>query len=435
MIAKIDRGKHLYGALAYNQTKVNKGTGAILLLHNMQETPDGKYSVQKLWRSFETNLAANRNTEKPVLHISLNPDPKDHVSDEQFREMAQQYMREMGYGHQPFVVFKHTDVERTHIHIVSVCVDEAGKKISDAFERRRSMDVCRKLEGQYQLIAATEKQQANHDPIFQPVNYVAGDIKSQLAAVIRHLPKYYQFQSLGAYNALLSLYNIRVEEVKGEIQGQPKRGLVYFALNEQGEKVTNPFKSSLFGKAAGISALEKHFTSSKDQMKTNPAKVTLQNSIEAVLSKNAGETEFTKELLAQGINTVVRRNEQGSIYGITFIDHRSRTVWNGSQLGKNFSANHFNELWKEHIAVQQLNNGGVHAAPFSTSNPTVKNQGSETAHPLFDFLSSSQLYPGGTGNAVIDVFGDLLSGNQVEDYEELAFASRMKKRKKISKTL
>jgi hypothetical protein len=80
------------------------------------------------------------------LHISLNPDPKDKVSDDKFREMAEQYMREMGYGEQPFVVFKHTDIDRSHIHIVSVCVDEEGKKISDKFEKMRSMNVCRELE-------------------------------------------------------------------------------------------------------------------------------------------------------------------------------------------------------------------------------------------------------------------------------------------------
>src|SRR5574338_431419 len=105
MIAKIGRGENIYGALSYNQLKVKNENGQILLLHKMLETPDGTYSVNKLLRSFEPYLLANRNTEKPVVHVSLNPDPNDKVSDDKYRLMAQQYIQEMGYGDQPFVVF------------------------------------------------------------------------------------------------------------------------------------------------------------------------------------------------------------------------------------------------------------------------------------------------------------------------------------------
>ena len=131
MIAKIGRSANLYGALAYNQLKVENENGQILFANKMIENASGHYSVAQLAQSFASYLIANRNTEKHTLHISLNPDPNDKVSDDKFREMAEQYMREMGYGEQPFVVFKHTDIDRSHIHIVSVCVDEQGKKISD----------------------------------------------------------------------------------------------------------------------------------------------------------------------------------------------------------------------------------------------------------------------------------------------------------------
>lgn len=106
-----------------------------MFTHKIIESPDGSHSVAQLSRSFELYLVANRKTEKPILHISLNPDPKDTVSDADFMNIAQDYMKEMGYSNQPFVVFKHTDIERTHIHIVSVCVDAEGRKIADTFEK------------------------------------------------------------------------------------------------------------------------------------------------------------------------------------------------------------------------------------------------------------------------------------------------------------
>ena len=46
-------------------------------------------------------MSANIKTEKTVRHISWNPDPNDKVSDQQFTEMAQEYMERMGYSNQP----------------------------------------------------------------------------------------------------------------------------------------------------------------------------------------------------------------------------------------------------------------------------------------------------------------------------------------------
>ncbi len=80
------------------------------------------------------------------------------------------------------------------------------------------------------------------------MDYRTGDVKSQIASVIRHLPNYYQFQTLGEYNALLSLFNITAEKIEGELHGKAQQGLVYAPLNEKGERAGHPFKASLFGK-------------------------------------------------------------------------------------------------------------------------------------------------------------------------------------------
>ncbi len=252
MIAKIGRSGNPYGALAYNNLKVEKENGQVLFTNKIIETPNGVYTVAQLAQSFAPYLIANRNTEKHTVHISLNPDPKDKVSDELYREMTEEYMRKMGYGEQPFVVFKHTDTSRSHIHIVSVCVDEQGKKISDRFEKMRSMNVCRELERKHGLMPATDKERKQNDRIFSPVGYRNGDVKSQIASVIRHLPDYYQYQTLGEYNALLSLFNIAAEKTEGGLNGRLQQGLSYIPLNENGKKAGHPFKASLFGKNAGF---------------------------------------------------------------------------------------------------------------------------------------------------------------------------------------
>ncbi|MNF45443.1 Relaxase/Mobilization nuclease domain protein [compost metagenome] len=428
MIAKIGRGSNLYGALAYNQLKVENKNGQILFTNRIIETPNGHYSVSQLTQSFEPYLIANRNTEKPTLHISLNPDPRDTVSDEKFKLMAQEYMQELGYGEQPFVVFKHTDIDRTHIHIVSVCVDEEGKKISDKFEKRRSMNVCRELENKYGLISATEKGHLQNEKIFRPVNYQTGDIKSQIASVVRYLPKYYRFQTLGEYNALLSLFNITTEKIEGELEGKIKQGLLYFPLNEKGEKAGHPLKASLFGKNAGISALEGHFEESKEALKNHTAKLTIKASIEIAFQSTNDEKNFKKQLAEQGINVMVRKNDAGRIYGITFIDHNSRTVWNGSRLGKEFAANIFNDYWNNNIKpeIKELN---VPHPKISQHN-SMEDLPAEKPHELFDFLNKEVPAFSTNETGIIESFGGLLPEVQGEDYEERDFANLIKRQKR-----
>ena len=295
MVTKISSGSSLYGVLAYNQIKVDDQKASVIFTNRMIEPQDEIYDMGICMRSFEPYLLANIKTEKPVLHISINPDPKDILSDEQLSSIAQEYMQKMGYGDQPFIVYKHEDIDRKHIHIVSLRVDETGKSIKDSFEHRRSMAVCRELEQKYGLVPAAKKQHQDGLPL-KPVRYDEGDVKHQIANVIRPVAQDYHFQSLKEYKALLSFYNINVEEVRGEVKGRSYRGLVYSALNDQGEKVGNPFKSSLFGKSVGIEALEKRIEKSIEIIKQKGLKERSKKVVALALNSHPDRIGFEKEL-------------------------------------------------------------------------------------------------------------------------------------------
>ncbi|REC79493.1 relaxase [Chryseobacterium elymi] len=414
MIAKIGKGANLYGVINYNFQKVASENGQILGLNNMPESLNGTYSVSYLMKCFDPYLTANHKTEKTIRHISLNPDPSDYLNDEKLVAIANEYMTKMEFEKQPYIIFKHTDIERTHIHIVTTCVRSDGRKIQDYNDHKRSMAICRNIEKEYGLLPATEKL-TKDELNFRPVKYNKGNIKSQISAVVRYLPQHYQFQTFGGFNALLSLFNITAEEVKGEIQGQPKNGLVYFALDEKGNKASNPFKASLFGKKAGIEFLHSHFDESKIAMKSSPAKSILKNTCESVLALTSSEAEFKKQLAKQGINIVVRRNDEGRIYGVTFIDHESHSVWNGSQLGKNLSANFFNEYWT--IGAKPINNDDgldqINDLPI---------------HHLFDFIDEGIL--NNLTENFIEGMGSIIPGSPGEDFEEVDFENRMKRKSK-----
>ncbi|MCM0270535.1 conjugal transfer protein MobB [Bacteroides fragilis] len=346
MIAKISHGGSLYGVLAYNQIKVDELHADVLFGNRIIEPPgDNPYTIEHISRSFGDYLTANRKTEKPILHISLNPDPKDCVTEEQFIKLAEQYMQRMGFGDQPYIVYRHNDIGREHLHIVSVRVDETGRAISDSYEHERSMKVCRELEQQFNLTPATQKEWKEGLPL-SPVDYDSGNLKGQLAGVIRPIAREWRFQSLGEYRAVLSLYGITVDEVKGEYGGREYHGLSYSATDKDGNKIGKPFKSSVFGKEAGIAALEKRMLSSAAWVKSHKDIATDTAARIASAMQIAGRDRalFERELMRQGIGVVFRTNE-ARIYGATFIDHADKTVFNGSRLGKEFSANVFNDLF------------------------------------------------------------------------------------------
>ena len=147
----------------------------------------------------------------------------------------------------------------------------------------------------------------------------------------------------------------------------------------------------------------------------------LKNTVELGIHTTSNETDFKKQLTEQGINTIIRRNNEGRIYGIIFIDHESRSVWNGSQLDRNLSANVFNDWWndgnKPELKIQDT--------PVSKTNELD----SLPTKDLFEFISQEHSHNFDLG--LLSFLPDV----QGEDYEEEQFASQMKKKKKKGRGL
>ena len=402
MVAKISSGSSIYSALAYNHDKLKKDAASVLMVNKMIEPLNGEYSIGLCTSSFEPYLSANKRTENPVIHISLNPDPKDKLSNEQFSQLAEQYMEKLGYGNQPYIVYKHEDIERHHLHIVSVKIDETGKMIRDNFQHRLSMRICRKLEQNFGLTPANEKQKKGVYSL-KPVEFEKGNLKQQIANVVRSVSRTWNFQSFNEYKALLSLYNVHATEVRGEKYGKPFHGIVYAALDNNGEIVGNPIKSSKFGKYTGHEALLSQIDKSKAQIKNKKLKERPKEVISKAFQKSRSNEEFEALLLKQGISVLFRENESGRIYGATFIDHKQKFVFKGSRLGKEFSANVFNERFGvENKTDEQIKSPDQVHSEF----PDNKDSGIENLASMFG----------------LNALG--------EDYQEEAFIRRMKRKKR-----
>jgi hypothetical protein len=378
MVAKINIGSNLYGALAYNQEKVDEGLGKILGANLVFEPADGRFNVSECMEDFMQFVPAHFRTEKPVFHVSLNPHPDDKLTDDQLMDIGREYMERLGYGNQPYLIFKHEDIGREHLHIVSFRVDSEGKKIDGYKEHERSKEITEHLERKYNLNPA-EGQKRTEQWELTPVDASGGDLKKQIASVIKPLASMYHFQSMGEYKAVLSLYNINVEELKGEAKGKPYRGLLYSAMDSEGNKVGNPLKSSIFGKSVGYDGLEKRMEKSAERIKAKNLKTHTLKAVSEAKQGSQSESEFRAKLRQQGIDVLFRRNDEGRIYGATFIDHTTRTILNGSRLGKEYSANVFNNLYggKQEQAQEPIKDPRL-SNTYTNVQPTTKHEESHT---------------------------------------------------------
>ena len=347
MVANIRSGSSPGGALRYNKEKVDKDEAEVLFWQKMLEPFDkhGRMDVDACMESFWPYLEANRRTTNTVFHASLNPSPEDKLTDDQLRDIAQEYMERMGYGNQPYIVFKHKDISREHLHLVSLRVDEQGRKISDSHEYDRSMSVLRELERKYDLHPSIKGEEQTDTPDLRKVNYKAGNVKQQSSSVIRSCLRNYKCSSYGEFRTLLECFNISVEERTGTIDGRNYAGIVYGALTDDGYGTGTPIKSSKIGKDVGYKALQRYYENSKMKLKEDGNLARLRQTVRDTMSPHNTRDEFRQLLKADGIDTVFRINPAGRIYGITFINHTNGIVANGSVLGKEFSANVFNELY------------------------------------------------------------------------------------------
>ena len=326
----------------YNKEKVDKDEAEVLLWQKMLEPYDkcGRLDIDACMESFMPYLEANRRTTNTVFHASLNPSPEDRLTDEQLREIAQEYMQKMGYGDQPYIVFKHKDIDREHLHIVSLRVDEQGRKLPHDFEARRSMEILRDLERKYGLHPSIKGQEQTDREGLRKVNYSEGNVKQRISSVVRSCLRNYKCSSYGEFRTLLERFNIPVEERTGTIDGRNYAGIIYGAMTDDGYGIGTPIKSSKIGKDVGYKALQKYYAASKDRLKEKGSLDRLRQTVKDAMNPHNTRDKFRRLLKADNIDAIFRINPVGRIYGVTFIDHKAGVVANGSVLGKELSLIH-----------------------------------------------------------------------------------------------
>ena len=419
MIAKISSTENLGGALGYNFKKVEKGEASILHAAELYQNKEGRYTMEDVLVDMEALIPKKCRTKKMVFHCSLNPHPDEKLSDETLMQIAKEYMEALGYGKQPYIVFKHNDIAREHIHIVSLRVDSRGQKINDKFEKRRSKQITDALERKFGLIPSskvTEKAVAETPK----VDIGKGNIKEQVASVVRMVLGHYRFCSLGELNAILSAYNLAVEEIKTEFRGKKYDGVVYVPTDDKGGKISTPINASDIGRGMGYTAVQNRIQKSKQAIK--PLIPAMRHRIlEVMCSSPQTEKALQQRLEEQGLRVTIRKNESGRIYGITFIDDEVGIALNGSRLGKGYAANIFNAYFSNSTYNPFLDE-------TLYGSPSVRLEQSATVQTLQQNTEESDNL---VDELIEDMVGESFRTTGNDDWKEAAWQRKLRRQSKV----
>lgn len=341
MVAKITISKSIEAVLNYNEKKVQKGVAVCLHAANyMKEVKDMNF-YQKL-NGFERLNSLNERATTKTLHVSLNFDPTEKLAENKMLEIASAYMEKIGFGEQPYLVYKHEDAGHPHIHIVSTTIKEDGNRINTHNIGRNQSEKARKeIEQLYGLVKA-ERQQQLRNPGIKPVEaekviYGKSETKRSISNVVGAVFSQYKFCSLPEFNAALKQFNVIADRGKEEGRIYKNRGMVYRVLDAEGNKVGVPIKASSIASKPILDNLEKKFVANETAKET--LKPFVRTKLDECLLKSPSTMkELMEHLKQKNIYTVLRQNAEGRLYGITFVDNQNKCVFNGSDLGKGYSA-------------------------------------------------------------------------------------------------
>jgi hypothetical protein len=327
--------------LHYNENKIEEKQARLILSSGFATDITGMSLEQKLQR-FEHRTILNARVKTNAIHISLNFDAQDKLSDQHLQQIASAYMERIGFGEQPYLVYRHTDAAHTHVHITTTNIRADGTRIDIHDIGKTLSETARKeLEKEYNLVKADGRQNSNALGIkaadIQKATYGKTPTKRTITNIVGGVIHNYKFSSLAEFNAVLRQFNVTADRGREDTMFR-KNGLIYSIINEKGEKVGVPIKASAIYEKPTLNNLEKSFVQGAERRKV--FREPLREAIDKVFKDYLAITKatFVAELARQNIDVVFRQNDKGLTYGITFVDNKRKTVFNGSDLGKAFSA-------------------------------------------------------------------------------------------------
>ncbi len=340
MVARINTGKKISMAINYNEHKLKQGIAELLSAQNFMKDAEHLNFYDKL-HHFQKMTSLNEKAKTNTLHVSLNFDPSEKLSNEKMKIIADRYMQKIGFSNQPYLVYRHNDSAHPHLHIVSTNIQRDGSRISMHNLGKNQSETARKeIETEFDLVKAENKKLKSslqlHPVNAEKINYGKLETKRAISNVLAVVVNQYKYTSLAELNAVLSLYNVKADRGEEGSRIYQNKGLNYRVLDEYGEKIGMPIKASSIYFKPTLEYLENKMGQNESQREQHKKRIKL--AIDWTLKKNMKDLpEFIRTLEKEKISTVLRQNKTGQVYGVTFVDHVGKTVFNGSDIGREYS--------------------------------------------------------------------------------------------------
>jgi len=409
MVAVIKTSSSIRGVLNYNENKVEIGKAECISAVNYPLELEKLSFTSKLNRFLklaELNTNAKRNT----VHISLNFDPSENHSKEKMVEIADTYMEKLGFGRQPYLVYQHDDAGHPHCHIVTNNIQRDGKRIDlHLLGIRKSEPARKEIEEMFGLVKAEgrkQKEQFSLNPIdFGRVQYGKAESRKAINSVLNKVLFDYKYSSLPELNAVLNLYNVHADRGTEESRVFKNKGLLYKILDQNSKPIGVPIKASEFYSRPTLKFLEGKFKSNEAEKES--CKKYVKNAVKLAFLRESifSPEKLSKILEAESIHMILRKSNEGQLYGITYVDHKTRSVFNGSSLGKEYSAKGIQESCALNILAIERK--------YQKSNSTTSEN--------FQNLESQEYVK----ENLADI---LLRGEKVNEYVSKQFKQKKKKR-------
>jgi len=409
MVAVIKTSSSIRGILNYNENKVEIGKAECISAVNYPLELEKLSFTSKLNR-FLKLAELNTNVKRNTVHISLNFDPSENHSKEKLVEIADTYMEKLGFGRQPYLVYQHYDAGHPHCHIVTNNIQRDGKRIDlHLLGIRKSEPARKEIEEMFGLVKAEgrkQKEQFSLNPIdVGRVQYGKAESRKAINSVLNQVLFDYKYSSLPELNAVLNLYNVHADRGSEESRVFKNNGLLYKILDQNSKPIGVPIKASEFYSRPTLKFLEGKFKSNEAEKES--CKNHVKNAVKLAFLRESifSPEKLSKILERESIHMILRKSRDGQLYGITYVDHKTRSVFNGSSLGKEFSAKGIQESCAINILAVERK--------FQKSNSTA----SENFHNI-----ESQEY---VKENLADI---LLRGEKVNEYVSKQFKQKKKKK-------
>jgi hypothetical protein len=264
MVTVMKFGKALRDPFRYNEYKVRVGVAQFI--HSANYGKDtGELSGRDRITRLEKQAILNARSALKSVHITLNFDPSEKIDKDTLQQIVDGYMKRIGYGAQPYIVYRHTDAGHPHVHIVTTNIRPDGTRIPTHNKMGKFLsELARQaIEQEFSLVRASDHQlrQPHQITPFEPPQVLYGKTETRRAVttVLDAILERHQYTSLFELNAILRKYNVMADNGSERSRIRQAGGIVYRVLDGQGRKVGAPIKASdIYGKPT-LKFLEKQF--------------------------------------------------------------------------------------------------------------------------------------------------------------------------------